>query len=470
MKSRVTHTHLGTNKTKLRKLSDLQQVYRVYVQTCIDTMVSGKRHHVKAPEFQSFFPKSPELSSQLQKCARLQAVTVVSAWAKTLYRRLKRRIYEENFTREMRSQLCMVGKCLLTKAGLTGTVTITREALETWWGWVWEETSPTVSEDLPMWLSEMCVEFGPAKKAGSLGGWWARVSCLDNGKRLLIPLTKTPYLTDPVKVARSVLIGKRYGRWCFQFTDKTLTQKFVPTSKRIGVDVGLNVLAATSDGSLFGKRCKPKFDRLYLRVRETRKNRMRQGLLKNSPRLDRMEQHLSGLIKTETGTVANKLVKAYPDTTFVIENLDLRGCKGSKRFAYRALHHSLGTKAAVQVVNPAFTSQECPSCGYVHKGNRHGTTFQCRSCGRKAHADVVGGINLLGRSEDKQIGPKDHYRSVAVILRARYRRRRDSASRRRALPVRAERVPTVAPIAYCEANCSHGDKHDFPGLGKDMRR
>jgi transposase len=135
------------------------------------------------------------------------------------------------------------------------------------------------------------------------------------------------------------------------------------------------------------------------------------------------------MVKTMAGECANKLVRAYPDHAFVIEDLDLRGCRGSKRFAFKALHHSLTTKASTVEVNCAFTSQTCPSCGYVSRKNRNNTKFRCRSCGRVSHADVVGAKGALGRSEDKHILLDDHYHRVGAILRERYRaRRRDSSS------------------------------------------
>lgn len=459
MKARVTYAHPGANHGKLAKLAALQAAYRAYVQTCIDRMVVGKRHHIKPAEFQSFFPKSSVLSSQLQKCARMQAVNIVSTWAKALYSQLKRRIYERNYPPAFRAQLRVIGKCLLTRATRAAKMEITEEALAIWWSWVWDieiaGSSPVVADDLPMWLSEMCVEFGTAQKAAGLGGWWVRVSCLDNGRRLVIPLAATPYLTDPAAVAKSVLIGQHRGRWRFQFTDKTPAEVYVETAEKIGVDVGLNVLAATSNGAIYGQRVKPKFDRLYKAVRRARANRQRQGLKKNSPRLDRLEQRLSGMVKTEVGTIANRLVRQHPEAAFVIENLDLRGCRGQKRFAYRALHHALETKAPVIVVNPAYTSQTCPSCGYVSRLNRRGGAFRCRSCGKISHADVVGAKNLLGRSEDNQVRGHDHYKAVGTTLRARYRLRRDSTARRRG--GRPRGVPTVVPVVYCAAS-AHSDE------------
>lgn len=44
-------------------------------------------------------------------------------------------------------------------------------------------------------------------------------------------------------------------------------------------------------------------------------------------------------------------------------------------------------------------------------------------------AYVVGGINLLGRSEDKQVGLDDHPSAVKTYLRERYRLRRNSSPR-----------------------------------------
>jgi hypothetical protein len=115
---------------------------------------------------------------------------------------------------------------------------------------------------------------------------------------------------------------------------------------------------------------------------------------------------------------------------FVLEDLDLRGCKGSKRFCYRGLAQALETKAPTEAVNPAYSSQTCPSCGHVSRQNRKGTDFVCCQCGRRSHADVVGGINLRGRSTTKQVGsdsPRislEHHPSEAkgVLVRLYWKR------------------------------------------------
>jgi putative transposase len=44
---------------------------------------------------------------------------------------------------------------------------------------------------------------------------------------------------------------------------------------------------------------------------------------------------------------------------------------------------------------PHYTSQGCPECGFIHKGNRPTQDrFSCKECGHIAPADFVGARNL----------------------------------------------------------------------------
>ena len=52
----------------------------------------------------------------------------------------------------------------------------------------------------------------------------------------------------------------------------------------------------------------------------------------------------------------------------------------------------------VAKVDPAYTSQTCPSCGHCEKENRPTQAkYKCRQCGYTNNADVVGAINVLNR-------------------------------------------------------------------------
>lgn len=435
-KSRHFYLHPETNLGKVAALEALHTEYVTYVRICVQTMLDNHRATLKRSEKQAFFPKAENLTSQIQKNARDHAIQIVSTWARATYERaVKKHLTRAHrfgeITAEERHALCTVGKHLISEPWRH----VTQEAIDAYWNLLLDPeisgNPPRVSDRIPMRMSENTCTLTDTDEA-VVAPMWIKISTLAWRKVVWLPLNGNPYVGSANEVSKGIHARKdKRGRWRFEVVEKKewVVPEPQPDAPRIGVDVGLNVVAATSDGRTFGVELKPKFDRLYERVKNLRANRQRQSFKENSPRLDRLEDKLTGMVKTITGEVANKLVRDAPEgTVFVIEDLDLRGCRGQKRFAYRALAHNLETKAPVIKVNPAYTSQTCPSCGYVSRNNRRGTDFACRSCGRQSHADVVGGINLLRRSQDEQVGLGDHPKEVRELLRKRYRLRRNSSA------------------------------------------
>ena len=286
---------------------------------------------------------------------------------------------------------------------------------------------PSASNRIPMRMSENTCSLEDPKDAIH-ADLWLRISTLVWRKLSLLPLVGNPYIKQASDVGNGIHARKdRKGRWRFEAVDtkEWLVYEAEPDLPRVGIDTGLNVVAATSSGHTFGADFKSKFNKLYDKVKIVRANRQRQGLENNSPRLARLESKLSGFTKSITGRVSNELIRAYPETVFVLEDLDLRGCKGQKRFCYKALAHALDSKVPTERVNPAYSSQTCPSCGHVSRSNRSGINFICRQCGRRSHADVIGGINLLRRSENKQIDIDDYSSEVREVLVKLYWSRRN---------------------------------------------
>ena len=70
--------------------------------------------------------------------------------------------------------------------------------------------------------------------------------------------------------------------------------------------------------------------------------------------------------------------------------------------------------------NPAYTSQECPNCGYISRDNRHNEEFICIMCRFKLNADVIGALNILKRRHDSEISLYTPYKRVKEILLQRY--------------------------------------------------
>jgi len=469
-KARFFLLHPDTNSGKVERLEALHAEYVSYVSICVQAMFDGRRLNLARSEKQAFFPKTENLSSQIEKNARDHAIQIVSTWAKARYSvKIKGLISKAKrageVTPEQAKALYMVGKYLRDQPKGQ----ITQADIDLYWKILDERggRKPEVSDSLPIRLSEMTARLEDPKEA-AIGDFWLRVSSLEARKSIWLPLVGSPYVSQADQVSKGILARKtKKGLWRFEAVEKREwvvpePKDLPPDAPRLGVDVGLNVLAATSDGDLYGADFKPKFDRAYRKVRDLRANRMRQGLRENSPRLDVLESKLSGMIKTETGRISNDLVRKHPNTVFVLEDLDLRGCRGQKRFAYRALATALASKAPVEVVNPAYTSQECPSCGYISRSNRSGVKFHCRSCGRKAHADWVGASGILRRSGDNDIGCADRPFSVKATLQRRFRLRRTSLAR--SLAIR----PTPEPSPLGLSLTTGGSGKPGTGTGSNL--
>ena len=48
-------------------------------------------------------------------------------------------------------------------------------------------------------------------------------------------------------------------------------------------------------------------------------------------------------------------------------------------------------------VDPAYTSQTCSRCGFIHKESRNGEKYLCVDCGLEIDADYNDSINILHR-------------------------------------------------------------------------
>lgn len=87
------------------------------------------------------------------------------------------------------------------------------------------------------------------------------------------------------------------------------------------------------------------------------------------------------------------------------KNLRERVC----RWPYASLQFKAGYKLAekgieTEVVDPAYTSQECPRCGHIARLNRRGLHFHCVACGYRGDADQTASSNIRNRYILRQQG------------------------------------------------------------------
>ena len=119
----------------------------------------------------------------------------------------------------------------------------------------------------------------------------------------------------------------------------------------------------------------------------------------------------------------------------VTEKLDIRGKAPSKEISRRVSYWHRSTlkdrfefKASAagcrrEQINPAYTSQTCPQCGYLEKANRKGDVFQCQKCGHRGHADQIAAQNQKSRYYDRRITLYTPKETVKEILLKDYNAR-----------------------------------------------
>ena len=194
--------------------------------------------------------------------------------------------------------------------------------------------------------------------------------------------------------------------------------KDITDEDKLAIDIGLRTLLTTNCGDMYSQRFIDKLkeydDRITKLVKElTRRNKNYK--LNSNKRYKKLQRKLKEFIKNEVNRVINNLFKTHNPKEIIMENLNFQNCSLSKKMnrllsnfglgvintKLQSLKDSLGIK--ITKVNPAYTSQECSSCGYVDHRNRNNEKFCCKNCHNKMHADINSTKNIFRRSKDTRI-------------------------------------------------------------------
>ena len=194
----------------------------------------------------------------------------------------------------------------------------------------------------------------------------------------------------------------------------------------VGIDRGINFLVATYDskhksGFVSGRAVKQK----HAKYMQVRKGLQQCKTPSSRRRLKAIGQRENRWMQDVNHCVSKALVENNPEhTLFVLENLTgIRHATERVRrkdryvsvsWSFYDLEQKLKYKAArnhsmVINVSPKYTSQTCPVCGHIERGNRDQKKhlFACRACGYRSNDDRIGAMNLyrmgINYLTDKQV-------------------------------------------------------------------
>jgi putative transposase len=216
-------------------------------------------------------------------------------------------------------------------------------------------------------------------------------------------------LSRPVPDAKSYRVTRDWaGRWHLAFADIPAPIPGPSTGEVVGIDMGVTVTLALSDGHTYLAPAGRDVKQLQHRMARAKRGSSRRAKLK--ARLGRLHAHNADARRDWAEKASTEVARGYD--LIRVEDLDVRNMTRSARgtvarpgrhvgqkaslngsilrsgwgmFATRLAHKARGR---VEKVNPAYTSQRCSRCGTVDREARERqAAFRCRSCGYRANAD-----------------------------------------------------------------------------------
>ena len=271
---------------------------------------------------------------------------------------------------------------------------------------------PNLSKVRTLKLNENIAKLEVTKNAHHVN-YWLKLSTLDKGKPVYIPLKNNPYYDRLLKSGKRVpfvQVGLKEGELT---VSPILAHNKAPlrtNSDELGLDFGMVTMFTTSNGERHGITTFTKlkiWDELLLaRTKELQAQGVK---LSSDPYYNSLQSRIRSFVKNEIGRILNKLAnKGY--AIFIVEKLDFRYTNLSKRMnrlINRTYRKTIKEKLArleekfgitTIEVNAAYTSQECSKCGFVSKQNRKSQSlFKCTCCNHSVNADVNAARSIVKR-------------------------------------------------------------------------
>lgn len=245
-------------------------------------------------------------------------------------------------------------------------------------------------------------------RSASVDSEWTELSILTTEGRIdldiEVPECYQKYLD--CEVLESELL-KKNGEFyfCFVFAKEVNIQSSCRDSRVLGVDLGVNKLAVTSDNQFYGTEIKEKRMERDRKIAEIQSK----GTHEAHNRIREMGSRWKRFIDWKNHNISREIVDSVEKgDVIVLENLEhIRESSDSNtdwvhKWSFRDLQDKIEYKAAlkgikVEYINPQDTSNECSECGYISEKNRKKGFFECEKCGFSLDADLNASRNIAQR-------------------------------------------------------------------------
>ena len=203
------------------------------------------------------------------------------------------------------------------------------------------------------------------------------------------------------KLRESLLMIDKFNRTFFMFSFfSDVGAKSSNQQRVLGIDVGVNNLAVTSERRFYGKEIKQK------RIRHDNfVSKLQSKCTKASKRkLKRLSGNWTKFMRWTNHTISRQIVNSLNEGDVIVME-DISGIRESAsynkwihKWAFRQFQNFVEYKASMKgirvvYVNPAYTSKECNRC-HNRDTVRHSGFFECKTCGHSLQSDLNGARNI----------------------------------------------------------------------------
>jgi putative transposase len=247
------------------------------------------------------------------------------------------------------------------------------------------------------------------------------------GKRIFLP--KLGWLNfrksrDITGTPKNVTVSRKGANWFVSIqTEMIVAEPVHPSVSLVGIDRGIKQFVVLSDGTMYEplnafRTLEKKLSREQQRL--SRKIKKSNNWFKQKSRITKLHIRIADMRNDYLHKLSTDISKNH--AAVVLEALKVKNmsasAKGTIELPGRKVRQKAGLNKAIldqgwgnfrlyleykQIrrggmviyVNPAYTSQTCSDCGFVHPGNRKSQSeFLCQACGLTMNADFNAAINI----------------------------------------------------------------------------
>lgn len=275
----------------------------------------------------------------------------------------------------------------------------------------------------PTFRKHAAVPYSHGKNYGFKGVDRVSISVVPSG-RAIVPFVLGKYQKERFGFAKGQadLVLREDGKWFFLVTVDLPGDPEIAATEFIGVDLGIEQIAVTSDGDAYEDKqvqdARRKLAERRKKLGRAAGGRQRRGKRpRNIRRVIKRTKRREGRFRRDVNhVISKKIVQAakrtgrgigLEDLKYIRARVRLRRRQRDRFYGWafgqlRTFIEYKGRLAGVPVVtvDARHTSQTCSECGHCERSNRKNQSqFICRRCGFAANADSNAALNIKARAE-----------------------------------------------------------------------